>query len=135
MPIGREISREVILGARFGIVGLFATITHFVVLTSMLSLVQAGPVIANTVAYVLALGVSFLGHHFWTFRASAPLLPTFLRFFGVSVFAFLTSTLILVFLIQKIKMSDPVAAFLSIAAVPIITFAASRVWVFRSRRH
>lgn len=136
MPVpGRKtVFREVLLGIRFGIVGALATLTHFAVLTIMLSLAGAGPVLANTVAYVLALGVSFTGHHFWTFNTSGSLLPTFLRFFGASGGAFLFSTLLLVFLIRVMNVSDPVAAFMSAAAIPLITYSASRIWVFRRRR-
>ena len=84
--------------------------------------------------YFLALGVSFIGHHFWTFRSSGALLPTFLRFFGASGCAFLISSLLLVFLIRIVKVSDPIAAFMSAAVIPLITYSASRLWVFRRSR-
>ena len=129
-----KILSEVLLGARFGVVGVLATMTHFVVLAIMLSLAHTGPVSSNVVAYFLALGVSFIGHHFWTFRSSGAFLPTFLRFFGASGCAFLISSLLLVFLIRIVKVSDPIAAFMSAAVIPLITYSASRLWVFRRSR-
>lgn len=127
--------REVRLGARFGIIGALATLTHFAVLAAMLGLTIAGPVLANTVAYIMALGVSFFGHHFWTFRASGALLPSFLRFLGASGGAFLISTLLLVLLIRVFGVPDTIAAFVAAASIPIMTYSASRLWVFRHRRH
>jgi putative flippase GtrA len=126
--------RELLLGARFGIVGVLATATHFAVLAAMLAVAQAGPVLSNTVAYLLALTVSFTGHHFWTFRTGAALLPSFLRFFGVSGGAFVVSTLLLVLMIRVVSLPDTLAAFLSAASIPAMTYAASRLWVFRHRR-
>lgn len=134
MPSKDGLLRELLLGARFGIVGGLATLTHFSVLAAMLGLAQAGPVLANTIAYLLALGVSFLGHHFWTFRAGGTLLPSFLRFFGASGGAFLISTLVLVVLIRVFGVPDTIAAFVSAASIPVMTYSASRIWVFRHRR-
>ena len=125
--------REALAGLRFGIVGVAASITHFGVLTALLSLAGAGPVIANTIAYVLALCVSFTGHHFWTFRATGPLLASFLRFLGASGGAYLASTLLLVVLIRDTALSDAAAALAAVAVMPLITFAAHRLWVFRKR--
>jgi putative flippase GtrA len=124
--------RELLLGARFGIVGAIATLTHFAALATMLGVMQAGPVVSNSVAYVFALGVSFTGHHFWTFRSGASLLPSFLRFLGASGSAFVISTLLLVLMIRMINLPDTLAAFLSAASIPAMTYAASRLWVFRN---
>ena len=134
MSLKDGLLREVLLGMRFGAVGAAATLMHFLALASLLSLGWLGPVLANAVAYVLALGVSFIGHHFWTFRSTAALGPSFARFFGASGAAFLVSTMLLELLIHVVKAADTVAAFLSAASIPVITYAASRFWVFRNRR-
>lgn len=134
MSVRSDLLRELRLGARFGIVGVLATLTHFAVLAAMLSVMQAGPVLANTVAYVLALGVSFLGHHFWTFRSKASLLASFLRFFGASGSAFVISTLLLLLMIRVFRLPDALAAFLSATTIPAMTYGASRLLVFRHRR-
>jgi len=125
--------REVLLGMRFGAVGAAATLTHFLVLAFLLRLDALGPLLANAVAYVLALGVSFAGHHFWTFRSTAPLGHSFARFFGASAAAFAVSSLLLELLIHQLRAPDALAAFISAASIPVITYAASRIWVFRNR--
>lgn len=133
MTDGRRLLREAYTALRFGIVGILATLTHFGVLAGMLGL-GVGPVLSNATAYVLAVAVSFLGHHFWTYRAGGPLLPSFLRFMSASGAAFLVSTLLLVFLIRVVLLPDAVAAFFAAAVVPVITFIAFRIWVFRRRQ-
>ena len=125
--------REALLGLRFGIVGVAASLTHFAVLTALLSLAKAGPVLANTCAYALALGVSFTGHHFWTFRTGGPLVRSFLRFLGASGGAYVVSTLVLVVLLRATALPDAMAALLAVAVMPLVTFVAHRFWVFRRR--
>lgn len=65
MPGGR-LRREVGRVARFGIVGVVATVVHVAVAFAVLAVV--GPVVAAVIGFLAANGVSYLGHRLWTFR-------------------------------------------------------------------
>ncbi len=132
MTNGRRWLHEAFTVLRFGIVGILATLVHYGTLTSLLSLAGMGPVPSNFIAYVLAVVVSFAGHHYWTYRASGPVIVSFVKFLGASFAAFLVSTLLLVALLH-VQTPKAIAAFLAVAIVPVITFVAFRLWVFRQR--
>lgn len=53
----------------FGMVGVAATMVHFVVAIMAIELVHLEVWLANIVGFLIALPVSYLGHAFLTFRA------------------------------------------------------------------
>ena len=132
MTIARRWLHEALTALRFGIVGILATLVHYGTLTSLLSYAGMGPVPSNFIAYGLAVVVSFVGHHYWTYRARGPVIVSFVKFLSASFAAFLVSTLLLVALLH-VQTPKPIAAFLAVAIVPVITFVAFRLWVFRQR--
>lgn len=132
MTNGRRWLHEAYTVLRFGTVGILATLVHYGTLTSLLSLAGMAPVPSNFIAYVLAVIVSFVGHHYWTYRARGPVIVSFVKFLGASFAAFLVSTLLLVTLLHM-QTPKAIAAFLAVAIVPAITFVAFRLWVFRQR--
>jgi putative flippase GtrA len=123
--------RELVIATRFGLVGIVATTVHIVVVWLVLTQTGLTPILANTLAFAIAFGISFLGNYVWTFRSPGSPRRAMFRFFLISASAFLVNTLILTFLVQGGWFSSTVSATISASAVPVISFSASRFWGFK----
>lgn len=122
--------RELVVAARFCLVGVVATSIHIVVVFLFLDQAGSNLFSANTIAFSLAFGISFLGNYIWTFRSPGSPRRAMFRFFLVSGSVFLVNTLVLTFLIQLGWFSPIVSAVISASVVPVISFSASRFWAF-----
>lgn len=77
---------------RFGAVGLVATLVHLGVALG-LAAATAWPVgLCHALAWVTALGVSFLGHHRWSFASTRPVAATLPRYVVLSALTLALST-------------------------------------------
>ena len=123
--------REFFTAVRFGLVGVLATAVHIATVWILLAATGIAPIPANTLAFLIAFGVSFAGHYAWTFRAPGKPRRAILRFSVIAVFGFLVNTLVLAFLIQKGYFSPVVSAVFSVSIIPVISFLASRLWGFK----
>lgn len=121
---------ELMLAGRFCFVGLLSTTVHILVVWILLRAREFPPLAANTIAFLLAFGVSFVGHYFWTFRSPGKPSQAALRFFLISACAFAVNTIFLESLLYLNLFAAAVSAVLSAAVVPIITYSASRLWGF-----
>ena len=122
--------REVVIATRFGLVGIAATTIHIVVVWLVLNQTGSSPISANTLAFTIAFGISFLGNYIWTFRSPGSPRRAMFRFFLISASAFLVNTLLLTLLVHGGWFSPVVSAIFSASVVPVISFAASRLWGF-----
>lgn len=127
----QNIWSELFTVVRFGLVGLLATAVHVTTVWILLTAVGIAPIPANTLAFLIAFGVSFTGHYAWTFRVPGNPRRAILRFSVIAVFAFVANTLLLAFLIHKGYFSPAFSAMLSVSVVPAISFVASRLWGFK----
>lgn len=125
--------REVVIATRFGLVGIVATTVHIVVVWLVLHQMDFSPISANTLAFTVAFGISFLGNYIWTFRSPGSPRRAMFRFFMISASAFLVNTLILTLLVQGGWFSPVVSSIISASSVPFISFVASRLWGFRDQ--
>ncbi len=126
--------RELLIAARFGLVGIFATVVHITVIWLLLKQAGTTLILANTLAFLTAFDISFLGNYVWTFRSPGNPRRAMFRFFLIAVSAFAANTLILVFLMQGEWFSPIFAAIFSASVVPVISFAASRLWGFKDHK-
>lgn len=55
----------------FLLVGAAAAGVHFLVLITLVSVIQMSPALANVAAFFIAFGVSFFGHFYFTFNPAA----------------------------------------------------------------
>lgn len=63
--------QEIFTLIRFGIVGIIATLVHIFSAWILLDNLQINnAIIVNTIAFLIAFIFSFLGHYFWTFKAT-----------------------------------------------------------------
>jgi putative flippase GtrA len=118
---------------RFIAVGAAATATHVGVAIALVEGGAADFPVANIVAFCVALAVSYIGNHGWTFAAVGAHARRFPRFAVVAVVGLALNQLI-VFLTAIVAGWDyRVALALVVLVVPSLSFIANRHWVFRDR--
>jgi putative flippase GtrA len=127
---GPRLLREVLIAGRFAIVGLGATAVHLTVVWLLVGKLLWPAVASNTLAFMVALGVSFSGHYFWTFRRPGHMRRALFRFLGVSISTFAFDTLVLAYLLRSGVLTPLFATIASAALVPVISLVVSRLWCF-----
>lgn len=117
--------------SRFGVVGALATATHFVVAIMVHHGVGLPAYLANTIAFLVAFGVSYGGHFSWTFAGQGNHRRSVLRF-AVTAFAmFVLNQIILMTMIEGFAAPFALALGVALLVVPAVTFAMAKFWVFR----
>jgi putative flippase GtrA len=123
--------RELFTAARFGVVGIAATVVHILIVWTLLSVTLLSALVANTFAFLIAFGVSFAGNYLWTFGSPGCPAQAARRFFVISGGAFAVNILLLASLVHGAWLSPVASAIVSAAVIPVITFTANRLWGFR----
>lgn len=131
-PTKTETARQ---AGTFALVGLAATGVHYLV---ALALSLAMPVTwANPFGFLVAFGVSYIGHGRLTFRLAEgeqhhrKRLP---RFALTATTGFLIGQGLLLALRALTPFPDWLALGIALGVVPVFTFVTSRIWVFSSAR-
>ena len=111
---------------RFALVGAVATLVHMAVASLLLSLWSWPAYGANLGAFLVAFGVSYLGHRHLTFaRAGSPW-----RFLLVALAGFGLNNLLLTGLLAC-GLPALAALLVATALVPVFSYLLSSLWVFR----
>lgn len=108
------------------------TLVHIAAVWLLIEKLLIAPLQANLAAFILSFGIGFSGHYFWTFHAPGNPVRAIQRYFITSSAAFTANMLLLSALLENGWLSSSVTAILAAAVIPIINFAVSRLWVFRS---
>lgn len=112
---------------RFVFVGLAATFTHIALAGLMLlAAPQANPYLVNFLAYAVGFFVSYFGHRYLTFARTGSMS----RFLLVAVAGFGLNNLLVATLLAA-SATPFVAIVIATAAVPVLTYLASSLWVFK----
>ncbi|MFK7944644.1 MAG: GtrA family protein [Paracoccaceae bacterium] len=118
--------------ARFGAVGLFATLVHLCTAWTAHHLLGFQPLLANIAGFGVAFAFSYLGHFYWTFGHNSGH-PVYLpRFLVVSAIGFGLTNLITWSVTGMAGLSFDVALGVILIAVPLTTWTLSRLWAFRA---
>lgn len=112
---------------RFGLVGGAATLLHLCVAMSLHFGLDVSVQLANSIAFGTAFFVSFLGHHRFSFRSARSHRQTFPVFVASAGLGYLASAVVLE-LAQGA--GSGLSLVVAVAAVPAVTYFASRFWVF-----
>lgn len=124
---------------RFAVVGGMATVTHMAIFAAVMELRLLPAMLANTVAFLVAVLVSFLGHFSWTYRENTRHLQLsaahgeLLRFFVTALIGFGLNSLVVWVSIELLRLHYVYALVPMATAVPLVVFAISRYWVFPAR--
>ena len=114
---------------RFTTVGLLATLVHIGVAATILFYMNEALFLANLIAFIVALNVSFVGHRFFSFKRNGILG----RFFIIAVSGFAFNNIILSGLVYFKITGGVVAITFSTLCVPLIVYLLSRFWVFTTK--
>lgn len=116
---------------RFIVVGCLAAAVHWSGVVCLVSQWGLLPALANVPAWLLALAVSFAGHHRWTFADQhAALGRSAGRFFLVSAAGFAVNEGAYVLLLRWSPLRYDILLAGLLVAVAGLTYLASRHWAF-----
>ncbi len=115
----------------FGIVGVAATLTHYLMALGCHEGMGLNLYLANLLGYVTAMAVSFCGHGWLTFRVELTR-ATLRRFVIASVSTFLASELLLWALETGTDLSHRITLSIVVVSVPILSFTLNKFWVYRT---
>ena len=116
---------------QFGLVGGAAAAVHLAVVSVLVPWAGWHPLVANVAAFLVAFCVSYAGHARWTFGDSATAARRSLpRFFAVAVTSFAANEALYALLLALTSLQYQVALFITLVAVAVMTFVASRYWAF-----
>ena len=113
----------------FGIVGVTATLTHYLVALFCHEVLGINLYLCNLLGYTSAVTVSYFGHGRFTFQVNLNR-QIFRRFVLVSVTTFLASECILAALEQALRLPHRLSLAVVVLTIPLITFILSKMWVF-----
>jgi putative flippase GtrA len=122
--------------ARFGTVGLAATLTHALMFAGLIEFAGFAPLLANLIAFSAAVLVSFLGHFHWTFRKKTARQrwqqqrAAFVRFAVVALTGLALNSLAVVVVVNLLALPYQYALLLMIGVVPVFVFVLSKFWAF-----
>ncbi len=126
----RAISGEV---ARFVLVGGAASATHLAVGLGLERFAGLRPWAANIVAFLAALGVSYLGNTLFTFKVDARRADAFVRFAVMQATAFAINQVIVMVLTGPARWPYWAALAVVLVVVPPTTFVISKYWALAER--
>jgi putative flippase GtrA len=129
----QKLKTEAGAAGKFALVGIAATLTHAGVSALLLEIGHVHAMLANLAGFVVAFGVSFSGHYYWSFshlRQHNAALKAMLRFFLIAVSGFALNSSVLALWLSFTPWPDLLGLMVSIAIVPALTFAAARMWAF-----
>ena len=118
----------------FGLVGASAALLHFCVVWLLVSQWQMAALAANVAGFVLAFGVSFVGHHRFSFASSQARTRAALPKFAIVALLGFTCNELLYGLLLAAGLEYRLALLLVLLAVAAMTWILSRHWAFRSSR-
>ncbi|UXH76236.1 GtrA family protein [Roseateles amylovorans] len=120
--------------ARFIAVGCLAALVHWLVVAALVEGLQWHPLVANLGGWLVALCVSFSGHHGFTFRGhGAPMGTTAPRFAAISAAGFLVNEVAYAAMLRWTQQSYQLALGMVLVGVAAGTYLLSRQWAFLRR--
>jgi putative flippase GtrA len=114
----------------FGVVGIIATLTHYIAAIFAIEILGMDPLAANFIAYCTAVGVSFFGHSMLTFRTTMSR-DRFIKFVTVSLSALAVSQGLLLLLTYIGFFGHRINMLAVVAVVPVYSYVLNKFWVYK----
>ena len=114
----------------FIVVGIVATITHYVVATCSSIVFMLTPIITNVFGFISAVGISFYGHSRFTFTSKCNDYPTIIKFLIVSLTCLVLSQLVSYYTYYQFNLGLLLSNACSVIVVPVVSFVLNKLWVF-----
>lgn len=129
----QTLKTEANAAGKFAVVGVVATLIHATVAGFLLESGLLPPMLANFAGFLVAFGVSFSGHFYWSFshlRQEKTALKAMLRFLLIAASGFTLNSSVLALWLNLTPWPDLLGLMVSIAIVPSLTFIGTRFWAF-----
>jgi putative flippase GtrA len=133
----RRLWRSGLQYGRFGTVGAAATTLHAAMFAALIELAGISPLVANAVAFGVALPLSFVGHRHWTFRAADGDRPalrsatgTMSKFVVVALLGVCLNSLAVYVITETLNLPYACSLPLMVSVVPLAVFLLSKFWAF-----
>ena len=118
--------------SRFFSIGMIATVAHIALCLILVAAFGVQEQIANFTAFMAALGISFFGHHVWTFKSNAGYNQVLPRFLGVAFAGYLASAAMLSALQNVGALPPAVRLVVAALLIPAVSYIAYRYLVFEN---
>ena len=119
--------------ARFAVVGALSTAVHTAVFTVAIELGHVEPVLANAIAFSVAVLGGYALNRRWTFAAQGAAHARLWRYVIAQLIGLAWNSVIMYAAVHGAHWSPYLGLLLSLVLVPPLTFALSQFWVFRHR--
>jgi len=121
---------------RFGGVGIAATLVHTVSYVGLIEFLLVAPLLANLIAFVVAVAVSYLGHSRWTFATDATAYQAqksparFTKFVATTISGLLLNSLVVYLVTEVWRQHYGWSVVGMLTLVPAAIFVLNKYWVF-----
>ena len=118
---------------RFGLVGVINTAVDFAVFVLLYRLADFDPLLANALAFLVAVTNSYLMNHHWTFQTGEDVsFSAYIRFVVLNAGGLVIGTLTIVLLegTMPLEFAKIIAAFLTL----IWNYTSSKLFVFKTKK-
>jgi len=119
---------------RFGLVGMVSTFTHIGTLAFLVELFSFPPIPASTLGFILAVTISYILNHRFTFKAQESHSIYFPRYSMVCIVGLFLNTGIMFLTVQVLEWWYLIGQICTLTIVPISNFTLNRFWTFSQER-
>jgi len=116
--------------SRFSLVGIFATLTYFVLANGFIWLEVIPPAMSSVLAYLMAMPVSFFGQSRFTFRVTVNTQGQFFRFCALNGCGLLISFGSVHLATDVLSVKPFWGTVATTVAVPLLSYFVMKFWVF-----
>lgn len=116
---------------RFGIVGVLATLTYFLILSALVEYAGINPTSANGAAFLCAVCVTYLGQSLWVFGGrNRPVLGNMFRFSVSLTITLSANVAIMAMATQVFGLGYRIGFLIACLVIPVLSFFINKLWVF-----
>ncbi|MCG6115461.1 MAG: GtrA family protein [Mesorhizobium sp.] len=117
----------------FGLVGVTASIVHFLLAAGLFTYAGINLFVANLFGFFLAISVSYFGHYYLTFRSKQAHGTAVRRFVVTALTGFAVNNLCLAMLTWAIGHESPWSLGTAIIVAAAVVYLLSGRWAFAAR--
>jgi putative flippase GtrA len=127
LSLATELGRVV----RFGFVGVCATLVYAAASLVAIEVFRFSPVLASMLGYCFSMGISYLGHVYYSFRVEPKHRLFLWRFITIAALTFGIAAVLTVVLTENLRLSHRVTIMIISVVIPATSYLCNRLWVFR----
>ncbi|BEP96801.1 hypothetical protein GmRootA79_51850 [Acidovorax sp. A79] len=118
---------------RYGVVGVIGAVSHMSTLFLLVEFDFAGPVVATTAGFLVALLISYAMNRIWTFGFTGSYWASLVKYCIVSVIGLGLNILIIKLFTDYLGLWYGWGAFFAVGAVALNNFVLNNAWTFTQK--